>query len=95
MPTDNRDNIRPDLHPGWTEAQPLIAPSLQSSRKDVGLNDLTDSQTPAGFRPQGSDPTYCESHFGCARCVFWVIVFEAGMAIAALLCWQLRLLPSW
>jgi hypothetical protein len=97
MPIDDQDNTRPDPPPhDWTWAATL--PTRQSGGKDVrtlGLNGLMDSQNSAGLRPLGSDPTYYESHFDCARCLVWAIVFEAGLAIAALLCWQLLLLPSW
>jgi hypothetical protein len=98
MPTDDQDNTRPcpiSLNRICSPIPIPIAPTLQSSRKGVGLKSLTDSQTPPGFRPLASDTSYCEYHFGCARCLLWAIVFEARLVIAVLLCWQLRLLPSW
>jgi hypothetical protein len=95
MPINDHNNTRPDPTPhDWTWVPTPTAPAGQSGGKDVrtlGLN----AQNSAGLRPLGSDPTYCESHFGCARCLFWAIVFEAGLVIAVSLCWQLRLLPSW
>jgi hypothetical protein len=93
VPTNDQDNTRPypiSLNP--TCGPIPITPTLRSSRKDVGLNGLTNSQTPPDFRPLASDTSYCECHFGCARCLLWAIVFEAGLVIAVLLCWQLRLL---
>jgi hypothetical protein len=95
MPTDDQDRHHPYLIPSgstWVP-RPAIA-TRQASRKDVrtlGLN----AQNSTGLRPVGSDPTYYESHFGRARCLVWAIVFEAGLVIAVLLCWQLRLLSSW
>jgi hypothetical protein len=40
----------------------------------------------AGIRlmpdPEDADHAYCEGHFGCARCLVWAIVFEAGLVFA-------------
>jgi hypothetical protein len=98
MPTDD-ENTRPDPNNhDWTWAPTPSAATRQVGRKDVraqGLNGLMDSQNSAGLPPLGADPTYYESHFGCARCLVWAIVFEAGLAIAVLLFCQLLLLPSW
>ncbi len=34
---------------------------------------------------------YREDKLGCARGVIWALIFEAGLVIAALLYWKLRL----
>jgi hypothetical protein len=34
---------------------------------------------------------YREDKLGCARGVIWALIFEAGMVVAALLYWKLRL----
>ena len=99
MPINDQDNTQPDpTSHARTWVPTPTAPTRQSGGEDVrtlGLNGLMDSQNSAGLRPLGSDPTYYESHFGCARCLVWAVVFEAGLAIAVLLCWQLLLLHSW
>jgi hypothetical protein len=59
--------------------------------RTMGLNGFIDYQNPAGVRPEDADDTYYKSHFGCARCLVWAIVFEAGFVISMLLCWHLRL----
>jgi hypothetical protein len=95
MPTDDQDRHHPYLilsDSTWVPS-PAIA-TRQSSRKDVRTLG-SNAQNSTGLRSLGSDPTYDESHFGCARCLIWAIVFEAGLVIAVLLCWQLRLSPSW
>jgi hypothetical protein len=93
MPINDQDNTRPDPTSHARTGVPTpTAPTRQSSRKDVRTLG-TNAYNSAGSL--GSDPTYYKSHFGCARGVFWAIVFEAGLAIAVLLCWQLRLLPRW
>jgi len=36
-----------------------------------------------------------KDRLGCARGVVWALVFEAALAIAAGVCWQLHLFPHW
>jgi hypothetical protein len=95
MPTDDQDRHHPYLIPSGSTlvSSPAIA-ARPSSRKDAGTLGLN-VQNSTGLRSLRSDPTYCKSHFGCARCLVWAIIFEAGLVIVVLLCWQLRLLPSW
>jgi hypothetical protein len=33
-----------------------------------------------------------EGKLGCARCVFWVLVFQAGAAVVVAVCWSLHIL---
>ena len=61
-----------------------------------GLIDYKDWQNANGVRPEDGDGIAHGSHFGCARCLVWVIIFEMGLLIfemglltALLLCWRL------
>jgi hypothetical protein len=81
-------------------ALPVMDPCLQPaspwwrSTKVVCIadcNEFEDGQDPAGVMPEDAGHARHESHFGCARCLVWGIVFEAGLVITMLLCWQLRL----
>jgi hypothetical protein len=52
MYIDDQDFSQPDPSlSDLTWAPTPITPTLQSSKEDVGLNGLTGSQTPPGFRP--------------------------------------------
>jgi hypothetical protein len=86
MPTDDPERHHPYPTPSDSARVPS---SAIATGRTPGLN----APHPTGLQPLGSDQTYDESHFGCARCLVWAIVLEAGLVIAVLLCWQLRLLP--
>ena len=38
-----------------------------------------------------AEQLYREDQLGCARGVLWALIFEAGLVLAALLYWKLRL----
>jgi hypothetical protein len=42
-------------------------------------------------RSVDAEQLYREDKLGCARGVVWALVFEAGLVIAALIYWKLRL----
>jgi hypothetical protein len=54
-----------------------------------GLIDYLDWQNANGVRAEGGGRASHGSHFGCARCLVWAAIFEMGLIIAVLLCWQL------
>lgn len=41
--------------------------------------------------PVEAEQLYREDKLGCARGVIWALVFEAGLVIAAVIYWKLRL----
>jgi hypothetical protein len=64
----------------------------QSAGKVVrmpGLIGYKDWQNANGVRPEDGDGIAHGSHFGCARCLVWAIIFEMGLLTVLLLCWRL------
>jgi hypothetical protein len=57
----------------------------------VDWNEPMDYPKPSRVRPDDLEDTYDESHFDCARCLVWAILFEAGLGIATFWCWHVWL----
>jgi hypothetical protein len=54
-----------------------------------GPIDYLDCRDANCVRAEGGGYASHGSHFGCARCLVWAAIFEVGLVIAVLLCWQL------
>ena len=68
---------------GFTECVSNIPVSVRPSQTSLHVVDISYAD------PEQLDP---EHSLGCARGVLWALIFEGGLAIAALVYWKLHLL---
>lgn len=65
--------------------------SLEASRRAGAANGSKPSLYVIDGEAVGAEQLYREDKLGCARGVVWALVFEAGLVIAAVIYWKLRL----
>jgi hypothetical protein len=65
--------------------------SLQSSQRAGAANGSEPTFYVIDGCPVEAEQLYREDKLGCARGVIWALVFEAGLVIAAVIYWKLRL----
>ncbi len=65
--------------------------SLEATRRGCAASGSKHSLYVIDGQPVDAEQLYREDKLGCARGVVWALIFEAGLVIAALIFWKLRL----
>jgi len=89
--TGGRRNLRSAGGKRWPEA--IEAFPEHSMRSTLGIALGSESITGVAEACSDDRERLCrEDKLGCARGVFWVLVFQAAAAVAVAVCWSLHIL---
>jgi hypothetical protein len=91
LTTGGRRNLRSAGGKRWPEA--IEAFPEHSMRSTLGIALGSESITGVAEACSDDRERLCrEDKLGCARGVFWVLVFQAAAAVAVAVCWSLHIL---